>query len=241
MIASLARFRFGLLIRSVVTEHRSATSACEFKRGWSERTAGPVPAVRARSPGDSPQFSPVLVGEGADCAGPFQVAAAGHFVGCECFDEEAAAASMAPAEVVGVEWWCAGLAEDGVVGADEIEQGDAVGQGGPAEFVGPVQGCSSGWFEEGQEGGRVVLGQPVQWGAHGLVMVAPRAGWGGPAPVVRVEDCESFVEVERGVHGVQVVPSRTMVKATSGLIPTITVLAPRRPPSGRGCAGCGCA
>ena len=134
----------------------------------------------------------------------FQVAAAGHFVGCEGFDQEGCRGVDGVGVGVGVE--CGDdLAEGLVVGADEVEQADAVGQRGPAQFVGAVQSLFVGVVQERQERRCVVLGQSVQWvcSCPDRSVGCARAE-GSACTGCRVEQVKSFVQVERGEHGAEV-------------------------------------
>lgn len=107
----------------------------------------------------------------------FEIGATGDLKGCKRFHEEVGGGIDDGGDVVGVGRGAQDVAEDKVVGTDEVEQGDVVREGRPAEFVGSMQGLLVRVAEEGQKGGPVVLGQPVPG-----VLTVLAAGYAGPRP-----------------------------------------------------------
>ena len=113
----------------------------------------------------------------------FQVAEACHFEGGECFGEEGRGV------VVGFGLRCGvkvggHLNESAVVGTDEIEQGDAISQGGASYFVGTVQVLFVRVVQECQKCWFIVLGQTIEWGAHVRRNFGLEAGFDTPNRIV---------------------------------------------------------
>src|SRR5664279_3044428 len=160
-----------------------------------------------------------------------QEASPGHLVGRKYFDKELGGGRKDVLLVLHTAGGDQQPAEYGVVAADPVEHADASGEGGTTEFVGGAEGGLTSLAQIAHEGCGVVLCQLVGGMAHrDAPFVAPETdGRCCRLPVKRSSKAKPSSRSSAVRRVSMCMPRRTVAKATSGLIPTTTVVAPRRP------------